>query len=75
MDFARLLEKLEITTHSALHIEQAADGMHGDHRSLGHPEGWTGGPEKHALGPYAARATVDTPLVPQAGEAASAGSR
>ena len=27
---------------SALHIEQAADGMHDDHRSLGHPKGWTG---------------------------------
>ena len=45
VDFARLLEKLEITTHSALHIEQAADGMHGDHRSLDHPKGWTGAPK------------------------------
>ena len=75
VDFARLLEKLEITTHSALHIEQAADGMHGDHRSLDHPKGWTGGPEKHALGPYPAVLGADTPLVPQAGEAAGAGSR
>ena len=30
---------------SALHIEQAADGMRGDHRSLGHPKGWTGPPK------------------------------
>jgi len=55
---------------SALHIEQAADGMHDDHRSLGHPKGWTGAPEKHARDPYPPRADVDTHLVPQEGEAA-----
>ena len=55
---------------SALHIEQAADGMHDDHRSLDHPKGWTGAPEKHARDPYPPRADVDTHLVPQEGEAA-----
>jgi hypothetical protein len=31
-------------------IEQAADGMRSDHRSLGHPKGWTGlGPPKSML--------------------------
>ena len=60
---------------SALHIEQAADGMHDDHRSLGHPKGWTGAPEKHARDTYPPRADVDTHLVPQEGAAASRGSR
>jgi hypothetical protein len=55
---------------SALHIEQAADGMHDDHRSRGHPKGWTGAPEKHARDPYPPRADADTHLVPQEGEAA-----
>ena len=55
---------------SALHIEQAANGMRGDHRSLGHPKGWTGAPEKHARDTYPSRADVDTHLVPQEGAAA-----
>ena len=55
---------------SALHIEQAADGMRDDHRSLDHPKGWTGAPEKHARDPYPPRADADTHLVPQEGEAA-----
>jgi len=55
---------------SALHIEQAADGMHDDHRSLDHPKGWTGAPEKHARDPYPPRADARTHLVPQEGEAA-----
>ena len=55
---------------SALHIEQAADGMRDDHRSLGHPKGWTGAPEKHARDPYPPRADAGTHLVPQEGEAA-----
>jgi len=55
---------------SALHIEQAADGMHDDRRSLDHPKGWTGAPEKHARDPYPPRVDVDTHLVPQEGEAA-----
>jgi hypothetical protein len=38
----------------ALHIEQAADGMHDDHRSLSPPEGWTGAPEKHCTSMLAA---------------------
>ena len=55
---------------SALHIEQAADGMHDDRRSLDHPKGWTGAPEKHARDPYPPRADARTHLVPQEGEAA-----
>jgi hypothetical protein len=55
---------------SALHIEQAADGMHDDRRSLVHPKGWTGAPEKHARDPYPPRVDARTHLVPQEGEAA-----